>query len=61
MDSKTDDFPELCVPKTAILGKLMYCCRPTSLSSSTMLISLRSYWKRRPPSSSPFFYADLFI
>jgi hypothetical protein len=34
IDSNTEDFPELYVPKTAILGKLMYCYRPTSLSSS---------------------------
>jgi hypothetical protein len=34
IDSSTEDLPELCDPSTAILGKLMYCCRPTSLNSS---------------------------
>ena len=34
IDSRTDDFPADWVPKTAILGKLMYLVRPTSLNSS---------------------------
>ena len=34
IDSRTEDLPALCEPRTAIRGKLIYCWRPTSLSSS---------------------------
>ena len=34
IDSRTEDLPADCEPSTAILGRLMYCCSPQSLSSS---------------------------
>ena len=34
IDSSTDDFPADCPPRTAILGREIYCCNPTSLNSS---------------------------
>ena len=46
IDSKTDDFPEDCVPKEQIRGNWIYSFTPQSLNWSIRFISLRNFWKR---------------